>query len=442
MYFGTNGIRRTFVDISPSFISEMTASFATWIGKDQVLVARDTRTTGELVEGAIVSGLLWAGVQPILAGILPTPAAEYLAMKRKIPYIVITSSHNPPEWVGIKYGDREGLPLSKETGREIEEIYTSRSWKQTSWDNIPPVLRNDTLLHEYMGMLLSQGRSLEGVKLVIDCGNGTASRIAPYIFRKLGAKVITLNCQMDGHFPGRKSEPTAETLRDLAATVKSVGAFAGIAYDGDADRLALIDENGRFIRGDQSFAIGVDIALSSELGDVATTVASGNLIRDIAQKHGRSVKYLKVGSPYIMEEMDNGGFAVGGEESGGIAWMIDVRGRKFPVKDGILSSVKIISHLFANNLKLSEVVDSLPKYYFIKDKIPMGAERFEFIKTLQDKFREDPNANVVDGVRIDYEEGWILIRPSGTEDYLRVMVEAKDEATARSLLDKAKSFIS
>lgn len=442
MHFGTNGIRKTFDSISPSFIAEMTAAFATWVNKPKVLVTRDTRTTGELVEGAVVSGLLWAGVQPILGGILPTPASEYLAMKRNIPYIVITSSHNPPNWVALKFGDREGLPLSKETGLEIEEIYNSKSWKTTSWDNIPPVLHDDNLVYEYMNMVKSQGKPLNGVKLVIDCGNGTASSIAPYIFRELGAHVITLNCQMDGHFPGRPSEPTPDTLKDLAKTVVSVGAYAGIAYDGDADRLALVDEKGRVLRGDQSFSIGIDIALSQGEGDVATTVASGNVIRDMALKHGRKVKYLKVGSPYIMAEMEKGGYAVGGEESGGIAWMIKEGDRKFPVKDGILSSVKILSHLVSSNLKLSEIVDALPSYVFLKDKVPMGSERFEKIKSLQERFKDDPNAVVLDGVRINYESGWILIRPSGTENYMRVMVEGNTPEEANQLMDKAKSLLS
>ncbi|MCX8200341.1 MAG: phosphoglucosamine mutase [Candidatus Micrarchaeota archaeon] len=480
-YFGTNGIRGTLSSVTPDFIAKMCASFATWAKRTRnyknsggdplrVLVARDTRTTGEMVEGAVVSGLLWAGAQPVLLGIMPSPGVEFLGKKRRLPSIIITSSHNPPEWVALKFNDDRGVALTKERGEEIEQIYEEGLWDKTSWDKIPPVERDYNAINEYISVLRSgciaqhsfeecegihnqdKSKPLEGLRVVIDCGNGTAGRVAPGLFKELGAKVITLNAQEDGFFPGRNSEPTEQNVQDLIKAVKAVGADVGIAYDGDGDRLALVDEKGNYVLGDKVFAIAVDIRYG-ELerkraamvgndtknlpghGDIVTTVATSNIIREIAARHGANVKYVVVGAPYIAEEMEREGanYAMGGEEVGGIIWP-DVH----PGKDAILSSLKIALMLVQQKKKLSEVVDSLPKLFNVKEKIEAGPERFEKINRLQEKMRGLGNAIVIDGVRLDFDDGWCIARASGTENFIRVFGEAKSEKRAKELVDLMK----
>ncbi|MGC9057679.1 MAG: phosphoglucosamine mutase [Candidatus Micrarchaeia archaeon] len=429
--FGTNGVRGTLEDITPDFVARLCASFGTWTGSNKVLVARDTRTTGELVECAAVSGLLWSGVQPVLLGILPTPVVEYLSKKHSIPSIVITSSHNPPEWVALKFNDENGVALSKERGKEVEGILEMGAWKRVGWKEIPKVLEERYMANEYVEEVKGLcGCRLEGMKIIVDCGNGTVGRIVPQMLKDLGAHVVTLNAQEDGFFPGRNSEPTEQNVQDLVNAMKIMGADAGLAYDGDGDRLAIVDEKGGYILGDKVFALGAEIALEESQGDVVTTVATSNIIKEVAERHGRKVKYVKVGAPYIAEEMLRGRYATGGEEVGGVIWPKTHYG-----KDGIITALKILCWIKTNNLRLSEAVGRLPKYYNVKIKLSMGNERFDVINRLRDKWKNEKNAIVIDGVRIDFDDGWCIARASGTEDYIRIFGEAKSEGRARELVE-------
>lgn len=431
--FGTNGIRGTLENITPDFIAQVSASFATWAYASgqmgQVLVGRDTRTTGELVESAVTSGLLWAGAQPVILGVVPSPAVEYIGSRRGLPSIMITASHNPPQWVALKFNDAKGLCISKERGAAIERTCTERAWARAQWDQMRPIIRDYDAINEYKAAIMRGCDKLNGMKVVLDCGNGTAGRVAIPAFRELGAEVVPLNEVEDGRFPGRPSEPTEANVKGLIAKVMECGANIGIAYDGDADRVTLVDEKGTYIIGDKVFALAADIILSGDKGDIVTTVATSSLVMDIARKHGRKVKLVKVGAPYIAEEMANGGYATGGEEVGGVIWP-----KVHPGKDGIMTSLRIACWLKRNGKLLSEAIGALPTYCNVKKKIAMGQERFKVIAKLQQKYSGIPNATVVDGVRLDFEDGWCIARASGTEDYVRIMGEAKSEARAHELV--------
>jgi phosphomannomutase / phosphoglucomutase len=438
-YFGTNGIRGKLPQMSPDFAMKLGLSFGTWVknrGHKEVYIGRDTRVTGEMIESAFISGLLWAGCKPIILGIIPSPGVEFISALEKKPHVIITCSHNPPEWIGLKFGDEEGIPLSKERGEEIEHIYENEKWEKVNWNEISSILYNEHRINEYYDLLKKSGSDLSGLKLVIDCGNGAACRISPRLFEELGAEVIPLNSEEDGLFPGRNSEPIEPNLTELISKVKEHNADIGIAYDGDCDRLALVDEKGNFVDGNKVFAIGVKIAMQEKEGDVVTTIATSNLIKEIVEKEGRKLKYVVVGTPYICEEMHKGGYSTGGEEVGGIIWPLI-----HPGKDGILSSIKIISYLKKNNLKLSEMVSELPKYYVVKSKMDMGEERFELVEKMKEKFKDEPNANIIDGLRMDFEKGWCILRPSGTENYLRIFAESKEENEAKRLIEWMKEKI-
>ncbi len=436
-FFGTNGIRGKLPQMSPEFIMKMALSYGTWIksrGYNEVYVGRDTRVTGEMVESALVSGLLWSGCKPILLGVIPSPGVEYISALDKKPHIIITCSHNPPEWIGLKFGDEKGIPLSKERGEEIEKIYENEEWKTVNWNEIPSILYNEHKINDYFNLLEKSGNDLEGLKVVIDCGNGASCGIVPRLFKELNANVITLNAEENGLFPGRNSEPSEFNLSELISKVKEHKADVGVAYDGDCDRLSLVDERGNFVDGNKVFAIGVKIAMKEKKGDVVTTIATSNLIKEIVEKENRKLKYVVVGTPYICEEMYKGGYSTGGEEVGGIIWPLI-----HPGKDGILSSVKILSYLKKNNLKLSEMVEQLPKYYVVKSKIEMGEERFNLVENMKIKFKNDPRATTIDGLRIDFENGWCLLRASGTENYLRIFSESKCEKEAEKLIEWMKN---
>lgn len=439
-FFGTNGVRGMLPQMSPDFVMKLGLCFGTWVkrrGFNEVYIGRDTRVTGEMVESALISGILYSGCKPILLGVVPSPAVEFLSGKNHKPHVIITSSHNPPEWIGLKFGDERGIPLSKERGSEIESMYKDEAWEVVKWNKIPPINRYNNGINEYYDLIKKEGVNLNGLNLIVDCSNGASCSIAPRLFKELGAHVLSINDEEDGLFPGRNSEPTEQNLKELIRKVKEHNADVGIAYDGDCDRLSLVDENGNFVDGNKVFALGVKIAMEEREGDVVTTIATSNLIREIVEKKGRKLKYVVVGTPYISEETHSGNYSAGGEEVGGLIWPNVHVG-----KDGILTSIKIVSFLKQNKLKLSEEVSKLPKYFVVKDKIDMGQERFNVVEKVRERFRNNPQANLIDGLRVDFENGWTILRASGTENYIRIFGEAKSKEEAQKLVNWMRKEIS
>ncbi|MBI5159752.1 phosphoglucosamine mutase [Candidatus Micrarchaeota archaeon] len=434
-YFGTNGARGKTDLFTPEFSSSLAAAFATWAGKGKILVGRDTRTTGEMVESAIVSGLLSAGSQPVLLGVVPSPTVEFETTKLGAAgAIVITASHNPPEWIGVKCIDSKGVSLSKERAEEVEKIMEAKKTTRAQWNEIKEISEYGQAASDHAQAIkkwVNAGKiSKRKPKLVLDCGNGTACNIAPQLFAELGCEITTINSHPDGHFPGRNSEPTKENVADLMATVKKLGADAGIAWDGDGDRVIFIDERrGEFIIGDKSFALCVELALRKRKGAAVTTVATSNAIKDIATAHGCKLFYSKVGAPYISEKMIETKAVIGGEEVGGVIWPEFHYG-----KDGFTTAAKIVEAI--SEKPLSKWIASLPEYYNAKTKIALEEkEKTEVIEKLKKQLEKaGEKTTTIDGVRVDRGNAWCIIRPSGTEHYARIFAEAKTQKEADALL--------
>ena len=265
-YFGTNGIRGKLDEMTPEFACRMAAAFGIWSGRGLILVGRDTRTSGQMLADAVRSGLLSAGCGVLDLGIATAPTVELMVHRLGAEgAITITASHNPPEWNALKFVDSKCIAVSKERGEEIEEIFErfgsgegtgkAKTGKNigkgagtAAWNEIKSAQEYERALDEHIETILAHAdverMRRRKLRLVLDCGNGTAGLIAPQLFRRLGCKVVTLNAQPDGFFPGRSSEPTRENIRDLIEGVKATGADMGIAWDGDADRVIFIDEKG------------------------------------------------------------------------------------------------------------------------------------------------------------------------------------------------------
>lgn len=433
-YFGTNGARGKIDLFTPEFSSSLAAAFATWAGKGKILVGRDTRTTGEMMESAIVSGLLSAGSQPVLLGVVSSPTVEFETTRLGAAgAIVITASHNPPEWIGVKCIDSKGVSLSKERAEEVEKIMESKKASKAQWNEIKEISRYGQASTDHANAIKkwvnAEKISKRKPKLVLDCGNGTACNIAPQLFTELGCEITTINSHPDGHFPGRNSEPTKENVADLMATVKKLKADCGIAWDGDGDRVIFVDEKGEFIIGDKSFALCVELALREKKGAAVTTVATSNAIKDIATAHECKIFYSKVGAPYISEKMIETKAVIGGEEVGGVIWPQFHYG-----KDGFSTAAKIVEAI--SDKPLSQWIASLPKYFNSKTKIAFNEkEKIEVIEKLKKQLEKTgEKTTVIDGVRVDRKDAWCIIRPSGTEHYARIFAEAKTQKEADALL--------
>jgi phosphomannomutase/phosphoglucomutase len=451
--FGTNGIRGLLDRLTPEFASRMAASFGTWIKNNNasgnparsgteagcnILLARDTRTSGKMLEGAVMAGLLSSGCSVTKLGICPSPTVEFSVLHQKAAgAITITASHNPPEWNALKFVDAQSIAISRERGAEIEKIFESNSMKRAAWDELKPVVKYDAACSDHMAAILgyidASAFKKKKPRLVLDCANGTTGRIAPALFKSLGCSVTTLNAQEDGHFPGRQSEPTEANIQDLIASVKELKADMGIAWDGDGDRVVFVDERGKFVIGDKIFALCEKMALAkAKKGSaIVTTVSTSNAIRDLAEARGCKVSYCKVGAPYISEEMKKLNAVMGGEEVGGVIWPSISYG-----KDGLMTAAKIAEA--ACSRQLSELVAAIPAYFNSKTKVPCApAQKKPAMEKIAKAMGHKGTLTTIDGIRVDFNrDSWAIVRASGTENYLRIFAEAKTPEKAQELMQQ------
>ncbi len=441
-YFGTNGIRGRLDFLTPEFVSGICAAFGSYAGGGRVLIGRDTRTSGEMVASAAVSGLLSAGCCAVDLGVVPAPTVEFETTRMSASGgVIVTASHNPPEWNALKFVDKFGIAISKERGEGIEKIFEQNKTKRAAWNQIRGVEHYGQAVRDHISAIIEyvDGARIkkEKLKLILDCGNGTASLIAPYLFRELGCGVLTLNAQPDGFFPGRDSEPTMSNVKDLMACVAETEADAGIAWDGDGDRVIFIDEKGCYVIGDKVFALCVDSALAKKKGDVVTTVATSDVVKDVAKKHGSRVVYTKVGGPYISEKMREIRAPIGGEEVGGVVWP-DVHFGK----DGFIAAAKIVEAMARSGEPLSKLVARLPVYFNAKTRIECrGEKKLKTIRAITGKAKSEKlEVIAIDGARINYSDGWCIARASGTEDYIRIFAEARTCERAEELVGEWSRF--
>ena len=430
--FGTFGIRGLVnQELTPKLAFELGLSLATHLkGRGKVAVGYDNRTSSEMIEQALVAGLTAGGCDALRLGLTPTPVLSF-----GIRYfgcdagIIITASHNPPEYNGIKFWDREGAGFERRREREIERI-VERGAKRASWQRIGHTTEADAL-NPYIGAVLKRAPKLKRkLKVVVDCANAAGSVVTPRLLRELGCEVVSMNCQLDGTFPGRPLEPVPENLGELARTVVACKADLGIAQDGDADRTLVVDERGEILSGDQVFALAVLHHLRGRKRPrIVTTVATSSVLDDVAAKLGGKVVRTKVGEPEIIGEFRKRGGDIGGEENGGILffdWL--------PCREGIMTAARFIEALDSSGMKVSQLGASLPRYYQTKQRVKCPNElKPKVLKTLTKRFAKY-KLDRTDGIRVVFDDGWLLLRPSGTEPIFRCFAEAKTKKRAKELV--------
>lgn len=442
-YFGTNGIRGTIETVGPELALRAAQAIGAYFGKGNILVARDHRLTGEVLKNAVVAGLQSVGCEVTDLGIVTSPTAELMLKKLKADgLIIITASHNPPEYNGLKVIDGKGVSISKERGEEIEKLMGNV--KLASWDAIKPVKKHESSVREHMDamrkLLHPERIAKRKPFIVLDLGNGTTATIAPQLFKELGCKILTINSHMDGHFPGRPSEPREENIQELIKMVKETKADCGIAWDGDGDRVVFVDEKGNFVVGDKVYAISVLLKLKEKKGDVLTTVATSKAVEDVASKFGCKTIYTKVGAPYMSEEMAKGKAVMCGEEVGGVCWP-----ELSLAKDGIFAAVKIVEALCEK--PLSKWMKEIPAYYNVKARVECGEKGKKAVLDGMRKHARQKGYKTIDmdGVRLTLDDSWVIVRASGTEPYIRIFGEAKSRDKAKALVKEyeklAKSFL-
>jgi phosphomannomutase/phosphoglucomutase len=421
---------------------DLARAVGTILGPGKIAISRDSRKGGTMYSNAVVSGLLSTGCSVVDIGPAPTPTLQFMVPRLDcISGVMITASHNPPEFNGIKVMGHNGIEVSRDVEFLIEEAFFERQFKTAEWNAVGEVSEYDDAIREFIDAIKShvdvESIQRRNLRVVVDGANSVGSLVTPLLLRELGCEVISLNGQLDGAFPGRNPEPTPENLVDLANTVNSVGADIGIAHDGDADRATFVDEDGHILWGDQSFAIVASRVLARKKGStLVTPVSSGRLIEDIVRNAEAKIDWTIVGSVVVSHRLDETGAELGGEENGGVFYPPHQA-----VRDGAMTAAQVIEIMAVEGKRLTEIVAELPSYYSAKIKVPVPAEKkFSLLDSLL-RLTEDQDRITIDGVKLLFDEGWILIRPSGTEPLYRCFSEAATQEDADRLAERGADLI-
>jgi phosphomannomutase/phosphoglucomutase len=407
-----------------------------------VAIARDSRMGGEMLSRAVTAGLLSTGCSVIDIGPVPTPTLQFMVPRLGcVGGIMVTASHNPPEFNGIKVMGPDGIEVSREVESRIEETYFGKTFRVATWNRIGTVGSYDRAVREFIDGVKRhidiQRTQQRKLTVVVDCANSVGSLVTPQLMRELGCKIFSINSQLDGTFPGRNPEPIPENLVELSRAVVSIGADIGIAHDGDADRATFVDEKGQVLWGDQSFALIASRVLGKKPGStLVTPVSSGRLIEDIVKQTGARIVWTEVGSVVVSHKLKEIGADLGGEENGGVFYPPHQ-----PVRDGAMTAAQVVETLATGKESLSELIEELPRYASSKTKVPVPAEKKDHILNMLLRMTEGQNRVTLDGVKLIYDEGWILMRPSGTEPLWRCFAEGKSQKTADKLCQQGMKLI-
>jgi phosphomannomutase/phosphoglucomutase len=439
--FGTNGIRGVAgIEIDSGLAFRVGSALGTLFPKGRVLIGRDGRLSSPMLLEGVAAGLLAQGNDVEDRGLITTPALEFLVKNTSSSAgVMITASHNPPEYNGFKVVDSDGIEIPRSKEEKMELLIHRDRWRASN----PPGQRvvREGRIGAYFEKLESQVLARDRIgnlKIVIDTGNGVSALTTPRLLRKLGALVIGVNDVIDGEFPGRNSEPRPENLGSVSKIVKEEKADLGIAHDGDGDRAIFVDETGIVQPGDRTLALIEDELLRNHPGaKIVTPINTSMVVSEIAKKRKGKLILTKVGSIEVSRTIVRVGALLGGEENGGIFYA-----PHHPVRDGTMAAVLVVNAIVRNGRPLSKLLDRLPKFHMVKEKIPCNEEaKDRAINALRAKLK-GRISSTLDGIRVDIEgRGWVLVRASGTEPLLRFYAEAKTGGQLQEILDEFRPLV-
>ncbi len=441
--FGSSGVRGIVnVDLTAKLAAEIGLATTTLSKAEKALVARDTRVSGLMLENAIVSGLLAGGTSTYCLGVVPTPVLAYLTRELKADVgIMITASHNPPKYNGIKIFDSDSTAYGEKKQDEIERIIEKENFRVANWRDVGEAftINKSQLYIDKLKETIKLGKSHH---VILDPGCGATYDLAPVIFKELGCNVMALNAYADGFFSARNSEPTPDSLLHLAKVVKELGADVGIAYDGDGDRAAFVDENGDFVDFDRVLAAYAASVVEEEGGGVVVTNFEASMcIERMVEAYGGRVVRTRVGDVYVAECMKQRNALFGSEPCG--AW---IHPQFHFCPDGILSSLMLLKVLENKNKSLSEFVAEAPQYQTLRENFACDNKvKFDVVTVVGERlktvFSDYKDFSSVDGVRLAFADGWVLVRASGTEPLVRITVEGESLKTAKEIMHKTKAIV-
>jgi len=411
-YFGTDGVRGVVgKDLTPELVERLGRAATLWSGRGRIFVGRDTRASGPELEDALARGIASVGGNAVIAGVLPTPAVALLTLDLGC---VITASHNPPEYNGVKFFDRDGQKLSDTQEEEIEALLDEPATGGGEIDEVS--VATDSYLEHVVERF---GSDLTGLRVGVDCANGAYAGLAPKAFTQLGAEVTAIGDEPDG--TNINVDCGATDLRALQRTVTELGLDLGVAFDGDGDRMLAVDGNGDIVDGDQIVAV---LALDRKVDLVAVTVMANMGLHRLMAENGVRVVTTDVGDRYVLEALRREGGILGGEQSGHLIWLDGhVTG------DGLVAALLLCSALHGR--PLAEVASVMSRFPQAKENVPVT--KLHLTPAIDE---EVARLNTELGGR-----GRVLVRPSGTEPVIRVLAEAESGQEAETLCGRIAALV-
>ncbi|TFF96203.1 phosphoglucosamine mutase [Candidatus Thorarchaeota archaeon] len=446
--FGTTGVRKVYGDeFDLQMALNLGKALGTYLKQGTILLARDARTTGLMIADAFAAGVMSTGVHVVRAGIIPTPTLALMTREYKYEAgVMVTASHNPPEYTGLKFWSSDSMGFDPKTEAELESIYESKKFKKAAWDALGTQRSIDTAVQDHIRALLESCDAelirSKKFRVIVDPGNGTASVLTPYLMQELGCEVVSINAQLDGYFPGRKSEPEEESLGDLIRMIEETGADLGIAHDGDSDRGVFVTEQGEVIRGDRTIAVLAQVEMSTVKKPVlVTTVDSSMALDEVVEDAGGKTVRTPVGDIRVAMKIKEEKAVFGGEASGVFI---------FPdfhlAPDPFLAGCRLLEMMAREGKSFGELVDKVPRYPLKKTKIKCANSEKEAAmdrlqETLPKGFKDIREVIDVDGIGLVLKEGWVLVRPSGTEPVIRITCEGPTEDAVTRVLRETEEIV-
>lgn len=429
--------------LTPEVALSFAQAFGSYCNGGKVVIGRDSRVSGPMIQNVVTAGLLATGCIVIEVGIAPTPTVQLATENlHAAGGIILTASHNPVMWNGLKLLAPDGLFLDGEQGAQVLALREQRSFALKTWDGLGSASVYENAVADHLQKVLRLSFiNLETIrkrkfKVVADCVHGAGGVIVPQLLEALGCETIFLNLEPHGRFP-RNPEPTPENLVQLGEAVRAHRADLGLAVDPDADRLALVSEKGSPLGEEYTLALAVDFMLRERKGKVAANVSTSMVLDDIAAKYGCAVERTRVGEINVAKRMREINAVIGGEGNGGVI-LPDVHlGR-----DAMVGITLVLQHLANFPGPLSELHLSLPQYVMCRRKVEVEtqAQTAKLLERMKDKYSNE-KLDTLDGVKILRPKSWVQVRASNTEPIIRIMSEAATMAEAEGLCEELMKFM-
>ncbi len=436
-----SGLRGVVGDgLDPVYVAEFAGAFGTMMSGGRIVIARDGRSTGTVMYHAVVSGLLAAGCEVLDAGICTTPSCGVLVQHLEAAGgLQITASHNPIEWNGLKPFSPDGSVFNRDLGQQLVQILEDNEilWKDWSGTGRLTSISNPSSPHieRVLKLVNQQVIRQREFKVVLDCNHGSGATCGPQLLEQLGCEVVVLGGTPDGRFE-HIPEPVEQNLADLCRAVVTNGADAGFAQDPDADRLAIVDNTGRFIGEELTLGLAADHILATRKGPFVVNASTSRITADIAKQHGCQFHRAFVGEAHVCTKMRAVGAVLGGEGNGGV-----IEPHVGYVRDSLVSMAYVLDGLAAKQCTLEAWADALPFYTIVKDKVECTQDAVaDACDALRTTFT-DAEAQEGDGLRLDWYDRWVQVRASNTEPILRVIAEAPETEDAKALCRRAMDIV-